>query len=75
MDGFNASVIGYGCNPSKTESLYGSELSNRSEPNNRKGFVYEILRDLYQKIQENTENISTILSVSVWALKGNDVIE
>lgn len=75
LDGFNASVIGYGSNPSKTESLYGSDLSNKSEPRNRKGFVYEVLRDLFEKIHENTENISTILSLSLWALKGNDVIE
>jgi hypothetical protein len=77
LDGFNGTLISYGANPTKTESLYGADLLNRNEPNLRKGFVYEILRDLYHKIdaKTSTENISTILSISLWALKGNSVIE
>ena len=75
LDGFNASVICHGSNPTKTESLYGSDFSNRKEPNFRKGFVYEILRELYQQIQDNSESVTTVLSISLWALKGNHVIE
>jgi hypothetical protein len=77
LDGFNGTLISYGANPTKTESLYGADLVNRNEPNLRKGFVYEILRDLYQKIETRTreENLTTILSISLWALKGNSVIE
>jgi hypothetical protein len=75
LDGFNATVIGHGSNPTKTESLYGSDLSNRNDPNFRKGFVYEILRDLFQQTQENSEDVATVLSISLWTLKGSHVIE
>ena len=63
-------------NPIKTESLYGNERTSQYETRKRKkGFVYEVLWDIFDKINEESNESSVIVSISVWALKGNTIIE
>lgn len=76
LDGFNATVICYGMNPIKTESLYGNDISNRNVViKRRKGLVYEVLWNLFEKVQDKSTESTIIISLSIWALKGDTIIE
>lgn len=76
-DGFNATVISYGeKNSEKTQSLYGRTNSS----SNRVGFVWELLKHLYESTsldgsRDKTKVALPTISLSLWALRGNTVIE